>query len=613
MPERMLVPGRRTARYTATVIMADTTIPVEATRVCVARADAIAEGVPHSVSANGVDLVLIRTRDGLRAFQGRCPHQGALLGEGEIDGNELVCRNHRWRFDTNDGHRVGGVECLMGFPVIEQGGDVLVDVPEGVEGTAQPSRRRTIADLTGPTGWPLVGNLFQLDLPRLHEVLEGWAIEYGPLYRYRMGPQYVVVVTNPDLTDQILRARPETYRRLGNVEPVFREMGVSGVFSAEGAAWRSQRRLAMEALSPRHLRGFYPRLRTVASRLLGRWERQAHLDRPLDIVDDLKRFTVDITTLLTFGYDVNTLEQQGDDVIQRRLEHVFPAFNRRLFALFPTWRLIRSPADHRLDRALTEIRAWLQRLVEDARVRLENEPGRAAQPSDFLEAMLSARDEAGRPFSDDVLYGNLMTMLLAGEDTTAYTLGWAVHELCGSPSSVSALQSELASVMGSSQVPDDFDSAQRLTYAGAVANETMRLRPVAPLLFLQTNVATMVGDLHVPADTPVAVLTRPPAVDAQNFERPTAFLPERWTAPSGAHEPSAHIPFGSGPRLCPGRTLALLEMKVVLATLYRNFDVEREGSATDVREQFSFTMSPVGLWVRLRRRAQGDQGDRGEN
>ncbi len=581
--------------------MADTTLTVGAARVRVARAAAITEGMPHAVSANGADLVLLRTKHGLRAFQGRCPHQGALLAEGEIDGDELVCRNHRWRFDTDDGHRVGGLECLTRFPVIEQDGDVLVDVPECAESAAHPSRRRTIDNLAGPAGWPLVGNLFQLDLPRLHEVLEGWAIEYGPLYRYRMGPQYVVVVANPNLTDQILRARPETYRRLGNVEPVFREMGVSGVFSAEGAAWRSQRRLAMEALSPRHLRGFYPRLRTVASRLLGRWERQAHLDRPLDIVDDLKRFTVDITTLLTFGYDVNTLEQ-GDDVIQRRLEHIFPAFNRRLFALFPTWRLIRSPADRRLDRALTEIRDWLQRLVEDARTRLANDPRRSTQPSDFLEAMLSAVDETGRPFTDDVLYGNLMTMLLAGEDTTAYTLGWAVHELCGSPSSVSALQSELASVMGSSHVPNDFESAQRLTYAGAVANETMRLRPVAPMLFLQTNVATTVGDLQVPAQTPVAVLMRPPAVDARNFERPTAFLPERWTAPSGAHEPSAHIPFGSGPRLCPGRTLALLEMKVVLATLYRNFDVERDGAASGVREQFSFTMSPVGLRVRLHAR-----------
>src|SRR4029453_17694639 len=86
------------------------------------------------------------------------------------------------------------------------------------------------------------------------------------------------------------------------------------------------------------------------------------------------------------------------------------------------------------------------------------------------------------------------------------------------------------------------------------------------------------------------------------LERPGVVLPERWPSPSGAHDPMAHIPFGSGPRLCPGRTLALLEMKLVIATLYRNFDVERHGRAGHVREAFSFTMSPAGLRVRLRAR-----------
>ena len=222
--------------------------------------------------------------------------------------------------------------------------------------------------------------------------------------------------------------------------------------------------------------------------------------------------------------------------------------------------------------------------------------------------MISATDERGRPFPDDVIFGNLMTMLLAGEDTTAYTLGWAVHELCESPASVSALQRELDAVLGASRVPEDFESAQRLPFAGAVANEAMRLRPVAPVLYLQANHATTLGDLFLRAGTALALLTRRPAVDAQHFDRPRAFLPERWLTPSGTHDPSAHVPFGSGPRLCPGRTLALLEMKLVLATLYRNFDVEREGSAGDVREKFSFTMSPVGLRVRLRLRQTAAAG-----
>jgi cytochrome P450/nitrite reductase/ring-hydroxylating ferredoxin subunit len=566
---------------------------------------------PHAASANGLDIVIVRTPQGLRAFQGRCPHQGALLAEGEIEGDALVCRNHRWCFDVLDGRRRGGAECLTRYTLSEEDGELFVEIPSAAATTADAQINadtahvtqapRRIEDLPGPRRLPLVGNLFQLDLSRLHEVLEAWAAEYGPLFRYRMGSMWVVVVADPTLTAEILRARPETYRRLGNVEPIFKEMGVAGVFSAEGRAWRSQRRLAMEALAPRHQRGFYPQLRTIASRLCDRWNTAAGTGHAIDIVDDLKRFTVDITTLLTFGRDVNTIGQ-GDDVIQRRLEHVFPAFNRRLFALFPTWRLIRSPADRRLDRALAEIREWLEQLVAEGRARLAAEPQRAEEPANFLESMLSMRDESGRPFDDDVIFGNLMTMLLAGEDTTAYTLGWAVHHLCDSPASVSALRTELDATLGRSAVPVDFDSAVRLAFAGAVANETMRLRPVAPLLYLQTNVATDIGDVHVPPKTAIAVMTRPPAVDDAHFDRPKTFLPQRWIQPIGAHDPSTHIPFGSGPRLCPGRTLALLEMKVVLATLYKNFDVVREGPTSAVKENFSFTMSPIGLRVRLRRR-----------
>ena len=166
----------------------DSTSAAPLVRVRVARSDALAGAGPHAVAANGMDVVIVRSPQGLRAFQGRCPHQGALLGEGEIDGGALVCRNHRWRFDVNDGRRQNGPGCLACYTVTEQDGDVFVDVPQRThapDGAA--AAKRTIDDLSGPRGWPVVGNLFQLDLARLHEVLEGWAKDYGPLYRYRLG------------------------------------------------------------------------------------------------------------------------------------------------------------------------------------------------------------------------------------------------------------------------------------------------------------------------------------------------------------------------------------------------------------------------------------------
>jgi len=570
------------------------------------RIDDLTGDGPFSLTADGLDVVIVRTESGLRAYQGRCPHQGALLGEGEMDGNVLVCRNHRWRFDSATGERQGGPGCLVSCPVIIRGGELWADVSPLLRlDSAAVTPGRTLDDLPGPKGVPLLGNFLQMDIRRFHLIQEQWAAQYGPLYQYRLGPNRIVGVADPKINEAILRARPESYRRASNVEPVFREMGVDGVFSAEGSAWRSQRRLAMEALSHRHLRGFYPTLQTVTRRLRTRWEKKADAGAAIDLADELKRFTVDVTTTLTFGHDVNTLEQ-GDDVIQRRLELVFPAFARRLFAVLPTWRWIRMPADRRLDRALAELREWLGVRLDEARARLARDPALAEHPETFIESMIAARDADGRPFPNEVIFGNAMTMLLAGEDTTAYTLVWAVHYLCDEPDLAVRLRAESDALRGGDAAPNDIETANRLTYAGAAASEAMRLKPVAPTILLEANHDVVIGDVAVPKGTWVALHTRPPALDPQHFGDPMAFRPERWidaSATGGAHDPSANLPFGSGPRICPGRTLALLEMKVVLAMLFGEFDVERVGSATDVKELFAFTMAPVGMKVRLRRRA----------
>ncbi len=531
-----------------------------------------------------------------------------MLGEGELDGATLVCRNHRWRFSAETGRRLGGPQCLTACPVERRGEELWVDTSplvhdrQAAESFAvRPSQLIPLDDLPHKPNFPLLGNILQLELGRLHEILEQWARDFGGPFTYRVGMHRVLALSDPARIEQVLRARPETFRRASTLEPIFREIGVAGLFSAEGGEWRGQRKLSMQALSHRHLRGFYPTLASVMVRLRERWVGKARDGTVLDIADELKRFTVDSTTLLVLGHDVNTIGKD-DDVIQRKLEHVFPALSRRLFAIFPTWRWFRTPADRRLDRAVAELRVWLRHLLEEARARLAADPARAAQPENFLESMITARDAEGRPFPDEVIFGNLLTMLLAGEDTTAYTLAWAVHHLCDAPEAAARLRDEADATLGSEAAPGDIDAVNRLTYAGAVANETMRLRPVAPLLLFEANHDAVVGGISVPKGQWLMLLTRPPAVDSAHFGDPEIFRPERWldaAATGGAHDPSAHVPFGSGPRICPGRTLALTEMKLLLAMLYGAFDVKRVGDGEAVGEAFSFTMSPVDLRVRL--------------
>lgn len=562
---------------------------------------------PFSAQAGREELVVVRVGSGFRAYEGRCPHQGALLGEGEIAGDELVCRNHGWRFDTATGRRRGGSECLRSCAVEVRDGQLLARPGSLAAAAAAPARLRRVAELPGPRRLPIIGSRAVLDLERLHATMERWAERHGAAYQVHLGPNHVVVLSDPVLIQRGLRERPAVYRRIGTVEPVFRELGIDGVFSAEGIEWRPLRRLAIEALSPGHLRSFYPTLRRVAERLRRRWSAAAEAGRTVDLEEDFKRFTVDVTTQLAFGHDLDTLEAEGD-VLQRRLEHVFPGITRRLFATMPLWRLVKLPAERRLEAAVADVFVLLRGLLEQARAKLEAAPG--APPDTFLDAMILARDEEGRPFSDGQILGNAIEILVAGEDTTALTLTWAAHELCDAPGVMRALQEEADHALGDASAPADFEAAGRLEVAGAVTQETMRLRPVAPLIFLETNVATTLGDLELPAHQRLCFLMRPAALSPQRFADPGAFRPERWLAsgPAGAHDPGVLMPFGSGPRLCPGRALALLEMRVALATLARGFELERVGERRRVDERFAFTMAPRGLRVRLRHReARADQ------
>ena len=232
---------------------------------------------------------------------------------------------------------------------------------------------RTLTELPGPKGLPLLGNLLQLDFKQLHRVLERWCDEFGTLCAFELGLRPVVVVADPELIQHILRNRPKLYRRLGTIEPVAKEMGIAGVFSAEGEDWKRQRRLTAHALDANHLRQFFPTLIKVTERLKNRWNSAADKQEAVDVQLDLMRYTVDVTTNLVFGYDMNTLEKEGD-VIQEHLEKIFPMIDRRIHMPFPYWRYFKLPADRALDKALVAIRQTITGFVARARARLAQTP-----------------------------------------------------------------------------------------------------------------------------------------------------------------------------------------------------------------------------------------------
>ena len=209
---------------------------------------------PRAAHVDGVELVLVQSADGVRAYDAVCPHRGTLLSEGEIVDGKLVCRGHGWRFDLVTGERAGGVPqvCLRAHQVRVDGDDVLLQIaPKPAAGALVSSGLRQLEDLPGPRGCPFFGNAFQIDVPRVHRILEDWVSQYGPLLKIIIMGKPGLIVADPKLAEPLLLARPKSVRRPTKLELVFDEMGVTGVFSAEGAAWREQRRLALQALANR--------------------------------------------------------------------------------------------------------------------------------------------------------------------------------------------------------------------------------------------------------------------------------------------------------------------------------------------------------------------------
>jgi len=323
------------------------------------------------------------------------------------------------------------------------------------------------------------------------------------------------------------------------------------------------------------------------------------------------RFTVDAIAGLAFGTDVNTL-QSDDDVIQQHLNKIFPKLFTRIISALPYWRLIKLPSDHELDRALVEVNRAIDGFIVSARQRLHEDPQRRSAPGNLLEAMLVAADEPCSGIDDTQVAGNVMTMLLAGEDTTANTLAWCIWLLYRHPAALARATAEVLAVRAAGG-PVTLEQLAQLDYVEACMHETMRVKPVAPFLPLQALKDTVVGDVAVPAGTVVISLLRHDSVDDVFVPQGQAFRPERWLGEDGLSPGSAKrisMPFGAGPRNCPGRYLALQEMKMVLLTLLSNFDIESVGTDASGQpvERMMFTMAPVGLRMRLRARDAAQAG-----
>ncbi len=465
----------------------------------------------------------------------------------------------------------------------------------------------TIDGLPGPRALPVLGNAHRLKAGASHQTLEQWAREYGPMYRFMLGPRPVVVFSDPALIGEVLRHRPNHFSRGARLREAIDEVGLSGVFSAEGDRWRRQRRLVMRALTPEAVKHFFPIVRTVTERLHARWQAAARAGAPVDVPRDLKRYSVDVTTWLAMGVDVDTLNHD-DNPLQSDVEFMFETIGRRFLKPIPYWRWIKLPADRRADEVIARLGATVDDLIAKGRARMQAHPELRAKPSNILEALLVARDEPGAEFTDDDVRGNVATLLFAGEDTTANAMAWLMMLLADCPGPAADVTAEADAVLRGRAVVGEFAELAKLQYLEAAATESMRLKPIAPQNGATALVDVDLAGLRIPKGQLLIMLSRPSALDAATFPDPMAFRPERWL---GEHAESADdtrrsiFPFGGGPRYCPGRYLAMVEIKMVAAMALGRFRVSLDADAPAIAEHFTFTMGPDRLPMRFVERDVG--------
>ncbi|MTI29726.1 cytochrome P450 [Xanthovirga aplysinae] len=556
------------------------------------------------VSTAKEKIILLEHKGKIKSYQAHCPHEGGPLAEGHIENGQLVCPLHQWQFSCANGKNYLNKACLKAFPLIIKEGSVFIeDHPlEESKINEEHTSTVTIEDLPSPKKSLLFGHLPQFKAKSKHKVLERWAEESGEVYKINLLDKKFVVSTDPNLNHQVLKLRPDQFRRFYKISEIMEEMGILGVLNTEGERWKNHRKLTSEALNLKNVKGFFPTISKITNRLFNKLKKLEAGQIKVDVQKEMMRYTVDITTAIAFGYPMNTLDKEKD-VIQNHLEKIFPMVNKRLTSPLAYWRLIKFKQDKELDLALLEIEKIIMKFISDAKNRLKQEPELKNKPTNFLEALLVEQEREGN-FSDLEVFGNVFTLLLAGEDTTSNSISWALYYLAQNSEIIKKVRKESFEIFPEHAHAIKYEDINKLKYTEAVAMEAIRLKPVTPTMHYQALEDLKINNFYFKKGTTIILQNKVPQTHEDNFIQAKHFIPERWINTGcpvhGTHKPEVIKAFGGGPRYCPGKNLAMHEMIMALSMICKNFDLEFAVDPEEVQEVHAFTMYPDNLWINFK-------------
>ncbi len=431
---------------------------------------------------------------------------------------------------------------------------------------------------------------------------------YGDLVHLPFGRTGFYLISDVHLIQRILETDHRRYtkgRGLDNAAVLLRQ----GLLTSEGALHERQRRLIMPAFHREAMRGHVQVMAEASAACAARWQE----GETLDMAEAMMHLTRDIVARCLFSHRVG---EAADVAIDRDLATLVQTFAAPGAFVAPVWMVERGllPGTRGAPAARRRMDATIRGLIRQRRAAAV-EAERSARPEgdatpdagaragtgDLLDLLLAARDEDGAPMSEDQVRDEVMTLFLAGHETTANALTWTWYLLSEHPQADAALGEELARVLGDRD-PAEADLAA-LPYTRAVLTESMRLYPPAWIIGRRCLEDEQMLGYGIPAGSNLVMSQWIVHRDPRHWREPERFRPERWLDGSAEGLPKyAYFPFGGGPRRCIGEAFAWAEGLLALAAIARRWR-PRLIPGHPVEPQPLITLRPrYGMRMRLERR-----------